>query len=156
MSTCAFLWCCTSKRNDTINQKQIYHALFIHTLDRRICDGKHCSSKHVFFDLLHKLASICHEALNPSVVTISHTQLPFIRQEGQAVRDPEWDTSLSVRGAFDISKNIIINKVLKLNYPNSVLKYQPGVLSVFWMFCLTDSNLIEVVSYLATISKKIF
>lgn len=99
-----FIW----QRN---NKKiKIYHALCMNTLDRRVCDGKYFSSKRVFFDLLHKLASLCHEALNPSIVPIGHTQLPFIRQERQAVRNPERETPLSVRGAYAISNKLLLIK----------------------------------------------
>lgn len=42
------------------------------TMYRCVRDGKHLSPKLIFLDLLYKLASVSHEALDAAVLPVSH------------------------------------------------------------------------------------
>lgn len=56
---------------------------------RAVGDGKHIPSKFLFLDFLDKLFSLGYEALDTSVLPVSHTNFPSVRKEHQAVGDRE-------------------------------------------------------------------
>lgn len=56
-------------------------------MHRRVGDRKHLSSKFILLDLLHKLSRFSQETLDPPVLTVGHTELPFVWQKRQTMRD---------------------------------------------------------------------
>lgn len=61
------------------------------TSSRAVGDGKHLPSKFLFLYLLDELSSFSYEALNTSVLPVSHTDFLSVRKEHQAVGDLERD-----------------------------------------------------------------
>lgn len=70
------------------------------TSTRTVGDGKHFPSKLLFLYLLHKLSALGNEALNPSVLPVSHTKFLSVRNESQAVGDLEGDAPPAMRCTF--------------------------------------------------------
>lgn len=60
------------------------------TASRAIRDGEHLPPKLLFLDFLDKLSSLGYEALDASVLPVSHTDFLSVGEEHQAVGDPEW------------------------------------------------------------------
>lgn len=70
------------------------------TSSRAVGDGKHLPSKFLSLYFLNELASFSYEALNTSILSVSHTDFPSVRKERQAVWDLERYASPPVRRTF--------------------------------------------------------
>ena len=63
------------------------------TSSRAVGDGKHFPFKLLFLYFFYKLSSFGYEALDTSILPVSHTNFLFVGKEHQAVGDPEWYAS---------------------------------------------------------------
>lgn len=70
------------------------------TSTRTVGDSKHFPSELLFLYFLHKLSALGNEALNPSVLPVSHAKFLSVRNESQAVGDLEGDAPSAIRCAF--------------------------------------------------------
>lgn len=61
------------------------------TSSSAVGDGKHLPSKLLLLYFFDELSSLSDETLNTSVLPVSHTHLPSVREEHQAVGDLERD-----------------------------------------------------------------
>lgn len=66
------------------------------TSSRAVGDCKHLPSKFLFLYFFNKFASFSYEALNTSILPVSHTDFASVRKEHQAVWDLEWYVSSPV------------------------------------------------------------
>lgn len=89
------------------------------TSTRTVGDSKHFPSKLLFLYLLHKLSALSNEALNPSVLPVSHTKFLSVRNESQAVGDLEGDAPPAIRCTFqNEGQELKMNQIITSSSPS--------------------------------------
>lgn len=88
------------RQGDDIRWRSLASLVNELTSSRTVGDSKDLPSKLLYLYFLNKLSSFSYEALDSSVLPVSHTHFLSVRKEDQAVGDPEWYMPPPVWWAF--------------------------------------------------------